>query len=68
MVHTVLPALEALHSVWSLFIEANDYTPFHDALQAALDKVAEYYKKTLTTHAYTFSMCKMFMFILYPQC
>ncbi len=46
-------------------MEDDDYSPFHDALQAALDKVAEYYEKTSTTHAYTFSMRKFIAVYVY---
>lgn len=54
--HTGLPALEALHKSWKTKAAAPKYSPFAEALEAALAKVEEYYNKTSTSHAYTFVM------------
>ena len=54
--HTGLPALEALHKSWTTKAAAPKYSPFVEALEAALAKVEEYYDKTSTSYAYTFVM------------
>ncbi len=37
------------------------YVPFADALQAATEKIADYYDKTGDTDAYVISMCRFLM-------
>lgn len=54
--HTAIPALESLHSIWTHYTEEEKYAPFEDALEAGLTKIVDYYEKTSTTHAYTFVM------------
>jgi hypothetical protein len=44
--HLALPALEALHKAWSAQLCKDKYLPFTTTLQAAIDKITEYYKKT----------------------
>ncbi|KDQ50977.1 hypothetical protein JAAARDRAFT_543907 [Jaapia argillacea MUCL 33604] len=55
--HLGLPALEDLHTQWSALNQDSKVNPvFKDALQAGLDKIAEYYDKTGNNDAYVFSM------------
>ncbi|KJA17428.1 hypothetical protein HYPSUDRAFT_1022541 [Hypholoma sublateritium FD-334 SS-4] len=54
--HNALPALEALHNFWTHYSELDEYAVFEDGLEAALAKIADYYEKTSTSHAYTFAM------------
>ncbi|THG97763.1 hypothetical protein EW026_g4310 [Hermanssonia centrifuga] len=51
-----IPALEGLHKAWTVRVERPKYVPFADALQAATEKIADYYDKTGDTDAYVISM------------
>lgn len=42
--------------MWSVRASHPKYDPFESALNAATQKIAEYYDKTATSHAYTFAM------------
>ncbi|KIK92652.1 hypothetical protein PAXRUDRAFT_792053 [Paxillus rubicundulus Ve08.2h10] len=53
-----LPALEALHKAWTIHSDYKRYAPFKDGLDAATDKLAEYYNCTADSNAYTLSICK----------
>lgn len=57
--HTGIPALEVLHKTWSNRASRTKYAHFSTALKFALEKIEEYYKKTSTSYAYTFTMCKL---------
>jgi hypothetical protein len=46
-----LPTIEVLHSAWSKQI---NYAPFHDVLDAATEKLEEYYRDKT---AYIMAMC-----------
>ncbi|KIK95037.1 hypothetical protein PAXRUDRAFT_141620, partial [Paxillus rubicundulus Ve08.2h10] len=48
-----LPALEALHKAWSTHSDSGRYKAFRDGLNAAVDKLAEYYNHTADSDAYT---------------
>lgn len=56
--HTGIPALEALHMAWKNCLKNPKFELFSDGLTTAMEKIAEYYEKTATSHAYTFVMCK----------
>ena len=52
-----LPAIEALHSAWSKRAKRQHYAPFHDVLDAATEKLEEYYgEKTADSNAYIMAM------------
>ncbi|THU82732.1 hypothetical protein K435DRAFT_690979, partial [Dendrothele bispora CBS 962.96] len=55
--HNAIPALEKLHSAWSVRMNRPKYTQFSDALNAGINKLATYYNKTSDSDAYVFSMC-----------
>ncbi|KIK36830.1 hypothetical protein CY34DRAFT_26215 [Suillus luteus UH-Slu-Lm8-n1] len=50
--YLALPALEALHSAWSLHLAQFKYIDFHQALDAAIDKISEYYTKSASSDAH----------------
>lgn len=54
--HLAIPALEALHKAWSTRATSEKYSFFHLALEAAAEKVNEYYEKTNNTDAYVVAM------------
>ncbi|KDQ48915.1 hypothetical protein JAAARDRAFT_144238 [Jaapia argillacea MUCL 33604] len=55
--HLGLPALEDLHASWTTFqAKLGPNSRFYDAIQAGLDKIAEYYDKTGDNDAYVFSI------------
>lgn len=56
--HTGNPALEALHTAWKNHSKLAKFEMFSIGLDAAMKKVEEYYEKTVTSHAYTFTMCQ----------
>ncbi|KAJ7730112.1 ribonuclease H-like domain-containing protein, partial [Mycena maculata] len=51
-----LPALEKLHAEWTSKGSKEKYFPFHEAIEAALYKVDEYYKKTGNSNSYVLAM------------
>ncbi|KIK73434.1 hypothetical protein PAXRUDRAFT_20857 [Paxillus rubicundulus Ve08.2h10] len=51
-----LPALEALHKAWTIHSDYEKYSPFKDGLDAATDKLAEYYNCTADSYVYTLSI------------
>lgn len=55
--HLALPALEALHKAWYTRSTKNEYIDFWPALEAGLQKVANYYEKTADSDAYFMAMC-----------
>lgn len=58
--HTSIPALEVLHTTWNNRLNNPKFDIFLDGLEAAMQKVEEYYNKMATSHAYTFVMCEFF--------
>ncbi|KIK25428.1 hypothetical protein PISMIDRAFT_73410, partial [Pisolithus microcarpus 441] len=56
MMHAVLPALEVLFKALSSQREAAKYADFTDALDAGLNKVAEYYEQTAASNAHVIAM------------
>ncbi|KAG6905004.1 hypothetical protein DXG01_005675 [Tephrocybe rancida] len=56
ILHNGIPALEALHAVWSSLKAHTRYSEFWEALTAGLEKIEAYYEKTADSHAYTFAM------------
>jgi len=63
-----------LHKAWSSQAKRPKYQDFAEALNAAAEKIEEYYEKTSTSHAYTLVMCEysffisIDMFIISRQC
>lgn len=57
--HLAIPALEALHKAWSARLARLKYGHFKKPLQAAIDKIAAYYKKTGGADAYIIAMCEL---------
>ena len=58
MLHAALPALEALHKVWSVQKMAAKYSDFYNGLVAGLDKVAKYCDRTADSDVHIVAMCK----------
>ncbi|KAG6839383.1 hypothetical protein C0991_003134 [Blastosporella zonata] len=54
--HLAITALESLHAVWSKCREQECYKDFHVALDAAFQKISNYYDKTAESEVYTFAM------------
>ncbi|KAN0120573.1 Ribonuclease H-like domain containing protein [Russula decolorans] len=54
--HLAIPALEALHKAWSSQSRRAKYTRFAPALDAAGQKIDEYYEKTTDSSAYIMTM------------
>ena len=54
--HFAIPALEALHRVWSSRAGRSKFQPFTSALHAACKKIDEYYEKTTESPPYIMSM------------
>lgn len=57
--HLALPALETLHKAWSTRAKRTKYGRFAPALNAAANKINEYYEKTTKTPAYVIVMGKL---------
>ena len=51
-----LPALEKLHETWSSCVKKDECLTFEPTLTAGLDKIEDYYNKTLLADAYTMTM------------
>jgi hypothetical protein len=56
--HLAIPALEALHKAWSSRLSRPKYYHFKAPLQAAIDKIVDYYEKTGDSDAYIIAMCE----------
>ncbi|KAG6895056.1 hypothetical protein C0992_003343 [Termitomyces sp. T32_za158] len=54
--HLAIPALEALHRAWSSHASRIKYTVFSTSLQAACQKIDDYYEKTTNSPAYIMAM------------
>ncbi|KAF8144961.1 ribonuclease H-like domain-containing protein, partial [Mycena galopus ATCC 62051] len=54
--HLAIPALEKLHAEWTSKGSREKYLPFHEAIEAALMKVDEYYQKTGNSNSYVLAM------------
>jgi hypothetical protein len=59
-----LPALEALHKAWMSRSDSPKYAPFHEGLNAAVEKIHEYYDRTAESDAYIMAMCMCLLFML----
>jgi len=53
--------MEGLYNAWKNRASMQKYSAFAEALEAAYEKIDEYYQKTATSHAYTFAMRKIFI-------
>jgi hypothetical protein len=62
--HYAIPALEALHQVWSSLASCPKFQPFTSALYATCEKINEYYEKT--TESLTYIMSMSMSIISYP--
>ena len=51
-----LPAVEALHASWTKAMGKEKYEAFHEALDAAMTKLDEYYTKTAASDAHIIAM------------
>jgi hypothetical protein len=58
--HLAIPALETLHRAWSSRAARPKYARFAPALNAAAQKLDEYYEKTTESPAYIMAMCSSF--------
>ncbi|KAF8545776.1 hypothetical protein OG21DRAFT_1491932 [Imleria badia] len=54
--HLALPALEALHKVWHTRTMKVEYAGFRPTLEAGINKITSYYKKTADSNAYIMAM------------
>ncbi|KAJ6593319.1 ribonuclease H-like domain-containing protein, partial [Mycena capillaripes] len=54
--HLAIPALEKLHAEWTSKSSKEKYSPFHEAIEAALSKVNEYYQKTGNSNSYVLAI------------
>lgn len=54
--HLALPALKALHSAWSSRSARIKYIDFHQVLDAAVDKISDYYMKSASSDAHIMAM------------
>ena len=54
--YNALPAIEALHSAWSIHAGKVKYAPFEEALGAAAAKLDGYYQKTADSDAHILAM------------
>jgi len=52
-----IPDIETLHVAWASQAEKIKYESFKDALNAAMAKLNEYYKKTVDCDAHILAMC-----------
>jgi hypothetical protein len=55
--HLAIPALETLHRAWSSRADRGKYARFSPALNAAAQKLDEYYEKTTDSPAFIMTMC-----------
>jgi hypothetical protein len=55
--HLAIPALEILHRAWSSCATQSKYAHFAPALNAAAQKLDEYYERTTESLAYVMAMC-----------
>ena len=51
-----LLAVEGLHATWRKHAEKPKYAVFKDALEAATEKLDEYYKKTVASDAHVLAI------------
>ncbi|KIJ12263.1 hypothetical protein PAXINDRAFT_14886 [Paxillus involutus ATCC 200175] len=54
--HLALPALEALHKAWDSRSIQSKYMVFSTGLNAAVNKIVEYYERTADLDTYTMAM------------
>ena len=57
--HLALPALESLHKAWHTQSMKAEYADFWSALEAGVNKIANYYEKTADSDAYIMAMCTL---------
>lgn len=62
--HLGIPALEALHRAWSSRAARPKYAQFAAALNAACDKIDDYYEKTTDSSAYIIAMGACYLYTL----
>lgn len=54
--HNALPAIEILHAAWTKAAAKHKYHAFAEALEAATEKLDEYYQKTAASDAHIMAM------------
>jgi hypothetical protein len=54
--HNALPAIETMYSAWQSASTKPRYTPFVPALEAGMEKLNEYYKRTAESDAHIIAM------------
>jgi len=54
--HNALPAIETLYAAWQSASKKPRYAPFVPALEAAMEKLNEYYKRTAESDAHIITM------------
>jgi len=54
--HNALPVIEKLYVKWEKASTKLQYTPFKDALEAAMNKLNEYYERTSVSDAHIICM------------
>ena len=67
--HNALPAIEKMYSAWQKASEKPRYHIFKPALEAAMAKLDEYYKRTAESDAHIIAMGMFFkvIFLIYPN-
>ena len=60
--HNALPAIEKMYSAWQKASEKPRYLIFKPALEAAMAKLDEYYKRTAESDAHIIAMGMFFKF------
>ena len=63
--HKVYPILETLQSDWEDLLDNFDYEPVHPALEAGLENMRKWYRKTDDTSIYFVSHGKIMLFFAF---
>ena len=65
LLHNALPAIETLYTAWQSASTKPRYEPFVPALEAAMEKLDEYYTRTAESDAHVIAMGLYFYFHFY---
>ena len=63
--HTALPAIEKLYTKWEQAAAKDRYSKFKDALTAAIEKLEEYYERTVASDAHIIAMGMLVILLLF---
>jgi len=69
--HNALPAIETLYAAWQNASTKPQYAPFASALEAAMEKLNEYYQRTAASDVHIIAMGLLFhiyIHIILTQC